>query len=193
MAIYNRYKDYNDMKIWKLALPLAVITFALVGAPSGYAVSLVPDGTYIFTATDGDTALNGSSVTFSGDSIVSWSLLDSLASSYNPYPPTDIPLTPSNSFIGSFGVLGSNAWYFVIYGNNQSGPNYYDFFEAQNNLFGPGPGGGTGALYDGFGDPTGNWTPRGASTPDTGGTLWLFGGALIALGICRPRLRFASR
>jgi hypothetical protein len=181
------------MKNWKLGLALVVVTFALAVAPAGYAVSLVPDGTYVFNATDGDTALDGSSVTFSGDAIVAWTLLDSLAASYSPFPPTDIPLTQFNSFINSFGVLGPNAWYFTIDGNNASGPNYYDFFEAQNNLFGPGPGGGTGALYDGFGDPTGNWTLRAVATPDTGGTIWLLGSALIALGVCQRRLRFASR
>jgi hypothetical protein len=181
------------MKTWKFALTLGLVAFALFCAPAGYAVSLVPDGTYVFTATDGDTPLNGSSVTFSGDTIVAWSLLDSLAASYNPFPPTDIPLTQSNSFINSFGVLGPDAWYFTIYGNNFGTTNYYDFFEGQNNLFGAGPGGGTGALYDGFGDPTGNWSLRAASTPDTGDTIWLFGGALVALGLCRLRPGFASR
>ena len=179
------------MKLWKLSLALASVALVLSIAPAGHAVTLVPNGTYVFTATDGDTALNGSSVTFSGDVIVSWNLLDSLAASYNPFPPTDIPLTPSNSFLGNWAVLGTNAWFFVIYGNNQSGPNYYDFFEAQNNLFGPGVGGGTGSLYDGFGDPDGNWSVR--SVPDSGDTLWLFGTALIALGAFQLRTRFASR
>lgn len=181
------------MKICKLALTLAVAALALALAPAGHAVSLVPDGTYVFTATDGDTALDGSSVTFSGDNLVAWNLLDSLAASYSPYPPTDIPLTQFNSTINSFQVLGPNAWYFTIDGNNIGAGNYYDFFEGQNNLFGPGPGGGTGALYDGFGDPTGNWRLAAASTPDTGNTIWLLGAALISLGACRRRLGFASR
>lgn len=194
-TIRNSYKDNNDMKIWKSRLALAIVAFAISVAPAARAITIVtnvPDGTYVFTATDGDTALDGSSVTFSGDTIVSWALLDSLAASYNPFPPTAIPLTPSNSYVGSFGVLGPNAWYFTIYGNNTE-TNYYDFFEAQNNLFGPGAGGGTGALYDGFGDPTGNWNLRAAATPDTGDTLLLFGGALVALGIFRLRPGFASR
>lgn len=179
------------MKTSKFVLALAAAALVLSITPAGHATALVPDGTYVFTATDGDTALDGSSVTFLGDTIVGWNLLDSLAASYNPYPPTDIPLTPSNSFIYNFGVLGPNAWYFIIAGNNVFGANYYDFFEAQNNLFGPGPGGGTGALYDGFGDPTGNWSSR--SVPDTGYTFWLLGGALIGLAICRHRMQRASR
>lgn len=181
------------MKPLKLALTLAVTALVLSLAPAGHASTLVPDGTYVFTATDGDPNLNGSSVTFSGDTIVSWLMLDPLAPSYNPYPPTDIPLTPSNSSISAFGLFGPNQWYFIIDGQNFNGANYYDQFKGQNNLFGPGVGGGTGALYDGFGDPDGNWTLRVASTPDTGDTLWLFGTALIALGVCRLRLQFASR
>jgi len=179
------------MKNCKFVLALAAVALVLGVTPAGHATSLVPDGTYVFTATDGDTALNGSSVTFLGDVIVSWNLLDSLAASYSPFPPTDIPLTESNSFISGLGVLGPNAWYFIIAGNNSGGANYYDFFEGQNNLFGAGVGGGTGALYDGFGDPDGNWSLR--SVPDTGDTLLLFGVALIALGVCRYQLRLASR
>ena len=179
------------MKNWKFVVAFAAVALVLGITPAGYATTLVPDGTYYFTATDGDTALNGSSVTWSGDVIVSWNLLDSLAASYNPYPPTDIPLTPANSYLGGWQALGPNAWYFTIYGNNSGGANYYDYFEAQNNLFGPGTGGGTGALYDGFGDPIGNWSTR--SVPDTGDTLWLLGGALLALGFCRHQMRLASR
>jgi hypothetical protein len=176
------------MKNWKLSLTLAVAAVALSVAPAVHAITITPsvaDGTYTFIATDGNTALNGSTVTFSGDTIVAWNLLDSLAASYSPFPPTDIPLTQTNSFINSFGVLGTNAWYFVIDGNNSGGANYYDFFEAQNNLFGPGTGGGTGALYDGFGDPIGNWSIRAVSTPDSGSTFGLLSVALIALGACR--------
>ena len=172
------------MKRWKLPLFLIVTVVASLTVPCAHGVSLVPDGTYTFHATDGDTALDGSWVTFSGDSIVNWYLNDSLASSP---PPTDIPLTPSNSFIGSDGVLGPNAWYFTIEGNNIA-TNYYDFFEGQNNLFGAGTGGGTGALYSGFGDPIGNWQAA-AAAPDSGSTLTLLGAALISLAFARRFLR----
>ncbi len=164
------------MKILKLQLILAAAIVALASAFSAHAATLVPDGTYTFSATDGDTALNGSWVTFSSDSIVNWYLNDSLASSP---PPTDLPLTPSNSFINSMGVLGTNAWYFIIDGNNIA-TNYYDFFEGQNNLFGAGTGGGTGALYSGFGDPIGNWGAA-AATPDSGTTLGLLALSLAGL------------
>jgi hypothetical protein len=163
------------MKILKPQLMLIMAIVALCAAPLARAVPLVPDGTYIFTATDGDTALNGSSVTFSGDTIVNWDLVDVLAP--NNGVPTDIPLTPANSFINSMGVLGANAWYFTIDGNH-IGTQPFDSFEGQNNLFGPGVGGGTGSLFDGFGDPTGNWSAA-ASTPDSGSSLALL---TLALG-----------
>jgi hypothetical protein len=177
------------MKLLKLSLAAAVAAL-VVGTGTVARANLVTDGTYVFTATDGDTPLNGSSVTFLSDAIVSWNMLDSLAASYDPYPPTDIPLTPSNSFISGFGLYGPDQWYFIIDGNNFSGANYYDQFKGQNNLFGPGVGGGFGSLYDGFGDPDGNWTLSGStSVPDTAGTFQLFVCAVIALGTCKYFLR----
>ena len=119
------------------------------------------------------TALNGSTVTFSGDTIVNWFLTDALASTNGA--PTDIPLTPSNSSVVSQGAIGPNAWYFTIDGNHIA-TQPFDSFEGQNNLFGPGVGGGTGNLFDGFGDPAGNWTP--VSAPDSGSTLGLLAVAL---------------
>ena len=173
------------MKMWKLALTLAFATLILSSAPATYATSFVPDGSYTFTATDGDTALNGSFVVFKNDSIVNWMMFDSLAASYSPYPPTDIPLDPSNSSISSFGVFGPNLWYFIIDGNNFTGANYYDQFKGENNLFAS----GVGELYDGFGDPIGIWTYRPVSTPDTGDTFQLLAGALIGLGACNYLVR----
>lgn len=173
------------MKTWKLQLSLIAAIITLATTPYAHAAPFVLDGTYTFYSTDGDTALDGSWVTFSGDTIVNWYMNDPFALSP---PPTDIPLTPSNSFIANFGVFGPNQWFFVIDGNN-IGTNYYDEFKGQNNLFGPGPGGGTGALYDGFGDPTGNWRFAAASVPDSGNTFALLGAALIALVSVRRLLR----
>lgn len=171
------------MKLWKLSLTALVAALVVVAAgPVARANPFVLDGTYAFTATDGDNALNGSTVTFLNDVIVNWNLVDPIAVSP---PPTDIPLNPSNSSISSFGVFSTDTWYFIIDGNNFSGANYYDEFKGQNNLFGPGVGGGTGSLYDGFGDPNGNWTLRTSSVPDASGTFQLLAGALTALGTCR--------
>src|ERR1700730_18759461 len=133
------------MKLFKPQLILIMAIVAVCAAPLAHAVPMVPDGTYIFTATDGDTALDGSTVTFSNDTIVNWDLMDALAATNGA--PTDIPLTPSNSSIISMGVLGANAWYFTIDGNHIA-RQPFDSFEGQNNLFGPGVGGGTGSLFD---------------------------------------------
>ena len=152
---------------------LIMAIVALCAAPLAHAVPLlVPDGTYIFTATDGDTALDGSTVTFSGDTIVSWDLMDALASTNGA--PTDIPLTPANSFIASMGVLGPNAWYFTIDGNHIA-TQPFDSFEGDNNVITS----GAGHLFDGFGDPTGVWTP--VTAPDSGSTLGLLAVALGAV------------
>ena len=158
------------MKLFKPQLMLIMTIVALCAAPLAHAVPMVPDGTYMFTATDTNTALDGSTVTFSGDTIVNWHLVDALAP-HNGVP-TDIPLTPSNSTIVSSGVLGANAWYFTIHGNNIA-TKPFDSFEGDNNLNAP-PG--VGHLYDGFGDPTGHWTP--VSAPDSGSTVGLLAVAL---------------
>jgi hypothetical protein len=164
------------MKTDKLLLIMTAAILVLAAAPIARAVPLVPNGTYMFTSTDTDTALNGSWVTFSGDQIVNWNLVDVLATTNGV--PTDIPLTPANSFILSSGVLGSNLWYFTIDGNHIA-TQPFDSFEGENNLFPPGPGGGTGALFDGFGDPYGNWSP--VATPDSGSSFVLLGTAMIGI------------
>jgi hypothetical protein len=159
------------MKISKFQLMLIMAIVALCAAPLAHAVPLlVPDGTYIFTATDGDTALDGSTVTFSGNTIVSWDLMDALAATNGA--PTDIPLTPSNSFVVSQGAIGPNAWYFTIDGNHIA-TQPFDSFEGDNNVITS----GAGHLFDGFGDPTGIWTP--VTAPDSGSTLGLL---VVALG-----------
>jgi hypothetical protein len=156
------------MKLFKPQLMLIVTIVALCAAPLAHADPFVPNGTYMFTATDGNTALDGSTVTFSGDTIVNWNLLDALAP-HNGVP-TDIPLTPSNSSIISMNAIGPNEWYFTIHGNNIA-TKPFDSFEGDNNL-----NPGVGHLYDGFGDPTGQWTP--VSAPDSGSTVGLLAVAL---------------
>lgn len=180
------------MKLIKISIAAAIAVLAL-GACTAQANQIV-DGTYTFTATDGNTFLDGSWIKFSGDSIVDWYLKDSkINSSTQQYPTTDLPLTPLNSFLASSAVLGVNAWYFTIDGNNIA-VNYYDEFKGQNNLFGPGSGGGLGSLYVGFGDPDGNWTMvtshATTNVPDAASTLPMLAGALTILGTCR---NFARR
>jgi hypothetical protein len=157
------------MKLFKPQLMLIMAIVALCAAPLAHAVPLVPNGTYMFTATDGNTALDGSTVTFSGDTIVNWDLVDVLAP-HNGVP-TDIPLTPSNSSVVSQGAIGPNAWYFTIDGNHIA-TQPFDSFEGDNNVITA----GAGHLFDGFGDPTGTWTP--VSAPDTGSTVGLLAVAL---------------
>lgn len=176
------------MNLKKLGLAAVLAVFAC-GAYSAKA-NQVQDGTYVFTATDGNSFLNGSWVKFSGDSIVDWYMTDSkIDSATQQYPTTDLPLNPLNSHLAASGVFGLNVWYFIIDGNN-IGVNYYDEFKGQNNLFGPGVGGGLGSLYVGFGDPDGNWTKSvdtNARVPDVASTLPMLAGALTILGVARAR------
>jgi hypothetical protein len=159
------------MKIFKSQLILIMAIVALSAAPLVHATSFVPNGTYTFTATDGDTALDGSWVTFNNDVIVNWNLKDALASTNGV--PTDIPLTPSNSSIISGQPIGPNEWFFTIDGNNIA-TQPFDSFEGDNNVITS----GAGHLFDGFGDPTGIWSAA-ASTPDSGSSLALL---TLALG-----------
>lgn len=160
------------MKILKSQLMLIMAIVALSAAPLAHATSFVPDGTYTFTATDGDTALDGSWVTFSGDVIVNWNLKDALASTNGV--PTDIPLTPSNSTFISGQPIGPNEWYFTIDGNN-IGTQPFDSFEGDNNVITS----GSGHLFDGFGDPAGIWSP--VAAPDSGSTIALLVVSLIGI------------
>jgi hypothetical protein len=159
------------MKIFKSQLILIMAIVALSAAPLVHATSFVPDGTYTFTATDGDTVLDGSWVTFNNDVIVNWDLKDALASTNNA--PTDIPLTPSNSTFISGQPIGPNEWYFTIDGNH-IGTQPFDSFEGDNNVITS----GAGHLFDGFGDPTGIWSSA-AAAPDSGSSLGLL---TLALG-----------
>jgi hypothetical protein len=186
------WKAHPIMKLLKWSLTAATAAL-VVGTGTPARANQITDGTYVFTATDGNTALDGSSITFQGDAIVSWDLMDASVGPNQMYPTSTLPLTPANSFVASDGVLGLNAWYFTISSDTLE-THYYDFFEAQNNLFGPGVGGGLGSLYDGFGDPDGYWSmvATASAVPDASGTLQLFAGVLGALGMCRSRLNRRS-
>jgi hypothetical protein len=177
------------MKLFKLSLAAAVAALVVGTVPVARAtvIPLVPDGTYYFYATDGDTALDGSNITFANDVPVSWYLLDKLENG-SSVPPSTNPLTPANSQLDPSdpfaGVYGPNEWAFNFISNTLA-VNFYDFYEAGNNLAGP----GVGQLYDGYGDPIGTWGPARASVPDASGTFQLFAGALTALGTCKAFLR----
>lgn len=157
------------------------------------------NGTYTFYSTDGNTALDGSWVTYSGGSITNWDLVDSSinsSDSYNPnYPTYFPPLTPGNS------AVIADPYVFTGPGNDFSfeigSPDAYlsstqntDFYFEGGN-YGP----GAGYLYDGSGpgytpyDPSGNWNYTASSAPDVAGTFELLFGALIALAACKSFLR----
>jgi hypothetical protein len=186
------------LKLLNLSLAAAalVVGTGTVARANIVVTNNVTDGTYAFTATDGDNALNGSTVTFKSDAIVSWHLVDSVAEVlYSPsagsWYTTTLPLTKSNSQIVSSNtyVGNPNEWDFTIQSKNP-GTYFYDYFIGNNNepL-------GTGALYCGFGDPIGTWGLARSSVPDASGTFQLFAGALTALGTCKAfwRGRAASR
>lgn len=173
------------MKLLKLSLAAAMAAL-VVGPGTAAHANLVTDGTYTFQASPTETlkSLDGSTVTFVSDAIVSWDLMDSAAPAAG-----FVPLTPANSSIISSGVLGANAWFFSI--GSPSGTPSTDastfWFEGQNNLEGDLGGGAFGSLFDKTGDPIGNWGL--ASVPDATGTFQLFVGALTALGTYKAFFR----
>jgi hypothetical protein len=173
-------QDLKSMKLSNLLLGLLVAA-TIVGFAAKVRANNIQDGTYVFFSTDGDTALDGSTVTVASDIFVSWHLVDSLF----PYP-LDLPLTPSNSFIVSSGVLGPSAGYFVIDSNNIASDPFASF-EGQNALFGDLGNGSVGSLYDGNGDPIGDWVR--VSAPDASSTIQLLAGALLALAAGRSFMR----
>jgi VPDSG-CTERM motif len=152
----------------------------------------VHNGKYTFTATDGHSSLDGSWVVFKNDIIVNWSLNDIHAQDTSPYPPNNLPLTPANSQHDPSnpytGTYGADQWFFRIVGTADPSVYYYDFFQGSNNLEGPGAGGAVGRLYDGFGDPQGDWMYTQTPVPDTGSTVGLFTAALTAVGAARRLL-----
>jgi hypothetical protein len=172
--------DSNTMKqIHLLKLSLWAASAALVAGTGSLArANDVADGTYTFEATDGNTALDGSTVTWSGDLIDGWNLVDSAQGGQGE----GLPLTVANSSIIEQGTFGTNDWYFEI--GSPSGVDSTsdaDFFFEGENI------GTIGFLYDKAGDPTGTWTQ--GSVPDSSGTLELIAGALVALAVCRSLVR----
>ncbi len=169
----------KQISLLKLSLVAAAATMVF-GAGTVARANDVPDGTYTFTATDGNTALDGSTVTWAGDLIDGWNLVDSAPEAMS----AGLPLTLANSSIIEEGTFGANDWYFEIGSpNGVTSTDAADFFFEGENI------GTVGYLYDKSGDPTGTWTQESASVPDASGTLELLAGALIALGACKPLLR----
>jgi len=198
------------MKFSRLIL-IGATAAILTGAGTILRAQDVANGTYMFEATDGNNAMNGSTVTFNNDQLVSWDMMDSVAQTlYSPsahsWYTTTLPLTPVNSITGLTydtensvdtyqfdGVLDPNEWAFHILSDTLS-THGYDYFEAGNDVsINPSYPTSLGSLYDGFGDPNGNWTLT--SVPDASGTFQLFVDALTALGTGKTFLRgrFASR
>jgi hypothetical protein len=166
-----------------LKLSLWAASAALIAGTGSLAYANdVADGTYTFKATDGNTALDGSTVTWSGDLIDGWNLVDSAQGGQGE----GLPLTVGNSSIIEEGTFGTNDWYFEI--GSPSGVDSTsdaDFFFEGENV------GTIGFLYDKSGDPTGTWT-QGSGVPDSTGTLELVAGALVALTFCRSFVRGKS-
>jgi len=176
----------------KLSLTALTAALAICASPAAYAIIPitldVPNGFYTFEATDGNNALNGSWVEFSGDTISQWDLMDADVGPDSKFPPTTIPLNNGNS-TASFDVYDGHPgeWDFTITTTDPA-VYYYDFFEASDN-----EPSGTGFLYDGFGDPQGVWNfDANLSVPDASSSITLLAGSVTALGACRSFLRRRS-
>jgi len=198
-------KQTNLLRLGLAALVALLVVGSGTLARAGFVIANdVADGTYVFTASDGHTQLDGSWVKFRGDSITDWKLVDTTvaAETYWPlgYYPFFPPLTPWNSSIINALVYpngtGPNAFSFQIGspGGVGSANDSIFWFGGQNNL------NGFSALYDGHGngapvvDPEGKWTAAG-TVPDASDTWTLLVGALISVGTCRylVRVRVAAR
>jgi hypothetical protein len=166
------------MKLLKLSLWAAAV--AVIASMTGIArAGDVADGTYTFKATDGNTALDGSTVSWSGDAIDGWNLVDSAPGGQGE----GLPLTVANSSIIEQGTFGTDNWYFEIGSpTGVDSTSDADFFFEGENI------GTTGFLFDKSGDPTGTWT-QGSGVPDSSGTLELIAGGLLAMGACRSFFR----
>ena len=102
------------MNLKKISIAAAAAAVLAFGASSAKATQ-VTDGIYTFTATDGNSYLNGSWVKFSSDNIVDWFLTDSkIDATTQQYPTTTLPLNSSNSHVTNIGVYGQNQWFFII-------------------------------------------------------------------------------
>ncbi len=203
------------------AAALIITAGTAVRADEVAAITNVTDGTYTFTATDGNTVMDGSWVTFTGaginQTISAWDLVDTSALAANAwlaqfgpqygYPEFFPPLTTANSSLYSlstFADAGPNGVDSFAFNISSS----YDIFsfEGANNV------NGVSSLYDqpnynvipgnivpNFnGDPIGFWTYSAASAgvPDTSATFGLLFAALAALGAlarCSPARSAAVR
>ena len=181
------------MKPSKLILVAAVAAFVFGTGTVARAIIItypwntsgsVADGTYVFTATDGHTFTDGSTVTFSGKKLIDWDILDTI---------DNYEFKTSNSQIDpnayQSGVYGVNQWSFNIISLT---PDAYG--DPRVGIGNTGNTSGAGSIYvqpsytATLPDPTGNWTLIAANTaqvPDASGTFGLLAGALIALGACK--------
>jgi hypothetical protein len=182
----TKRKSTKIMKLLKLSVVAAVA--ALVGfGTSARATGFtgIGNGTYVFTAAAGQlTFANGSTVTFSGNELIAWDLLDPSAPANVDFPLVyNIPGDANNSVINadSAGVYANNEWAYNI--DSTVSTSVAAYFEIANN-----------AIYDGVGDPTGSWSvaTSQARVPDASGTFQLMAGALTALGACGSFLRRRS-
>jgi len=185
----------ESMKVLKVGLAVVVTAF-IIDAGTIAQANNVLDGTYVFTATDGNTVFNASTVTFAGDGIASWNLVESdTASQYGwlppgyGYPGLFPPLTPGNSSVISLTTFangtGPNAFAFSIGSPNGVGStgNSIFWFEGQNNLNGVSSLYGSATFNQVVNDPIGIWQRVGTvSVPDASGTFVLLALALAALG-----------
>jgi hypothetical protein len=187
----------KQSNLLKLSLVASVLA---AGAATTVRADGVVDGTYVFTATDGITVMDGSWVTITGSGpgqeISAWNLVDTSITPefWEPAPGLLPPLfsgAPGNSSVISSIMYsdgtGPDAFSFSI-GSPPGVPSTDAsafWFEGQNNL------NGFSALYDGFGnntfvtpatDPTGVWTLESISpVPDATGTFGLLVAALAAM------------
>jgi hypothetical protein len=193
----------KQSNLLKLSLVASVLA---AGAATVVRADGVVDGTYVFTATDGNTVMDGSWITISGSGasqgLSAWDLVDSsITPEFWEPAPALLPPLWSNGVDGNSSVISSTMY------SNGTGPDAFSFsigspvgvpstdesafwFEGQNNL------NGFSALYDGFGnntfvtpatDPIGVWTLESVSpVPDATGTLWLMVAALAAMWAFKP-------
>ncbi|MGD1031724.1 MAG: hypothetical protein ABSA05_11330 [Opitutaceae bacterium] len=196
----------NGLKLSCLTVSAALV---IGGGAVAHAYN-VENGYYYFEASAGQpTAVNGSWVEFSNDTIVNWDLLDTTSYSWETGPayPSDFPpLTPGNSAIieystydypatnGSLGT-GPDSFYFEIGSPTTAtttGDSDFWFLGVNNNAYFAYNllGDSVVSSYNTGGvDPDGTWNYSATQLPDAANTLGLLSMALVALGACAHRLR----
>jgi len=157
------------MKMLKVILSLAVSGLLVGAGLAAYAAT--PSYTFVFEATSGTTALNGSTITIQGDTITSWNL-DPVVFT----PPTLTSASANSSVTASAITVDASTW-----------DGSFTITETDNPLwsYSGQDTGGSGSLdvyYNGYEiDPPGTWTPL-VSVPDAVHSFQLFALALAALG-----------